>query len=296
MYPYQINNYQCKMNFKVTLKLLGNEILENGITPGGYITPGGPTPGGPTPGGPETTEICKQEENLHILAKNQDNLDEYEVKTDFNPEHFLKLQKWTNNGKYEIEEVNKNMIKLTIEVCTFYLKKNNKTNNQLIRGEITDLKKSSDTILRDIKLFNYYFLNHWKEKYRIMMKEKEFIRSPCIDNPQNLYNLTDGVGFSEENDQMDEKTFYIGFKQPLHVHMNGKGYNLKHLKSLSDEERKTTAFINGKGKDYDLVEIDSVFSHKMMIEGHPTPYYMHRVATPVMIKETYEVLTPKTFF
>ena len=277
--------------FTLKIKALGSDYGS-----GNGITKGGPTPGGPTPGNPDE-HFGPEGENLHIIAKNTQNLDEYEAKVFFDPNYIPKLQKWVNQEKYEIEQDHKTMLVLSIGVSTFYLKKNNKTDLELIKSEINDLKKKGDEALKQIKLFQYYFLNFWKEKYRDLFKAKEYICGPCIDSSQNLYNLTDGIGYVEENDQMYQKTFYIGFKQPLsHTSMNGKGRGYKYLDNLNGKDKKISVFATGKGLDCQMIDVESEFSHKMMIEGHDTPYYMHNVSIPVMTETSYEVLTPKIFF
>ena len=278
------------MSYNITIKYLEEE---------GFGRTDGTTHGGPgseyvTPGGPD--DWHEGHTNLYIHAKNLENLNEYEAKVWFNPDYVMKLQKWINKRRYECEDVCKGKIKVVVDIFTFILEKSKKTDTELIRSELGEVKKESDQLLKDLKLFNYYFLNHWNDKYRDTIKSKDFICQPCIEAPQNMYNITDGVGFIEEDEEFGDKSYYIGFKQPLSlIQMNKKERKSALLMGDVDQAKKQTVFINGKGIDYQVTDVDSVYSHKMMIEGHHTPLYMHKISTPVILDEKYEILTPKVF-
>ena len=288
------------MSYNLTIKFLEGEASTGSKYSSEMITPGGPgseyvTPGGYGSEGQDGNQ-AQLPPNLYIHAKNQENLNEFETKLWFNPDYYMKLQKWVNKSQYTCEDISKTKIKVTVEIFTFILEKSKKSDTELIRTELSEAKHESDQLLKDLKLFNYYFLNNWNDKYRDTIKSKDFICQPCIEAPQNLYNITDGIGFVEEDEEYGEKSYYLGFKQPLSlIQINKKDKKSALLTGSAELAKKQTIFINGKGIDYQVADVDSVYSHKMMIEGYSAPMYMHKISTPVIIDEKYEILTPKIF-
>lgn len=108
-----------------------------------------------------------------ISVKNVDNLDEFSSKTFIQPEYIPKLQKWIEKNKFKCEETIDD-VKLKVQIFDFNLKKSEKTDTEVIRDEMNDIKKENMVLMRDMKLFQHYFFNFWKERSRDSLLER-----PC---------------------------------------------------------------------------------------------------------------------
>lgn len=157
---------------------------------------------------------CQKPANIQIIVKNSDNLDEFTVKTYIEPEYIPKLQKWIEKNKFICEETIDD-IKLHVQIFNFKLRKSNKTEVQVLKEEINDIKSENTSLMRDMKLFQHYFFNFWKERSREVLLERPYLVDNIIESPQNLYNICEGVGYVEVEQYNGKIQFYIGFRQPV---------------------------------------------------------------------------------
>jgi hypothetical protein len=104
-------------------------------------------------------------ENSLIIVKNLETLEEYSGKVYIESDYIAKLLKWIEKKKYICEETMSDL-KLVIEIFHFTLKKSLKSDSDLVKEELSEIKKEKNNLIRDIKLFQHYFLSFWKEKSR----------------------------------------------------------------------------------------------------------------------------------
>ena len=149
-----------------------------------------------------------------ISVKNVDNLDEFSSKTFIQPEYIPKLQKWIEKNKFKCEETIDD-VKLKVQIFDFSLRKSGKTDTEVIRDEMVDIKKENTVLMRDMKLFQHYFFNFWKERSRDSLLERPYLVENIVESPQNLYNICEGVGYVEVENYSGKTNFYIGFRQPV---------------------------------------------------------------------------------
>lgn len=127
------------------------------------------------------------------------------------PEYIPKLQKWIEKNKFTCEETIDD-VKLKVQIFNFSLNKTPKTDTEVIRDEMTDIKKENVALMRDMKLFQHYFFNFWKERSREGLLERPYLVENIVESPQNLYNICEGVGYVEVEQYNGKTTFYIGFR------------------------------------------------------------------------------------
>ena len=116
-------------------------------------------------------EAKKNLSNIVISVKNADNLEEFSLKTHIEPDYLPKLQKWIEKNKFTCEETIDD-VKLKVQIFNFSLSKTPKTDTEVIREEMVDIKKENVALMRDMKLFQHYFFNFWKERSRDGLLER----------------------------------------------------------------------------------------------------------------------------
>lgn len=131
-------------------------------------------------------EIKKNLSNIVISVKNVDNLEEFSLKTNIEPDYVPKLQKWIEKNKFTCEETIDD-VKLKVQIFNFSLRKTGKTDTEVIREEMVDIKKENVALMRDMKLFQHYFFNFWKERSREGLLERPYL----VENiaPESLQHL-----------------------------------------------------------------------------------------------------------
>ena len=117
-----------------------------------------------------------------ISVKNSDNLDEFSIKTYIEPEYIPKLQKWIEKNKFVCEETIDD-VKLSVQIFNFNLKKTCKTETEVLRDEINEIKQENTNLMRDMKLFQHYFFNFWKERSRDSLLERPYLVDNIIESP-----------------------------------------------------------------------------------------------------------------
>jgi hypothetical protein len=57
-------------------------------------------------------------------------------------------------------------VKVRVEIFNFSLKRSEKTETQVVKEEMAEIRKENHVLMRDMKLFQHYFFNFWKERSR----------------------------------------------------------------------------------------------------------------------------------
>jgi len=60
-----------------------------------------------------------------------------------------------------------------------------------------DIKTENVALMREMKLFEHYFFNFWKDRSRDHLLERPYLVENIVESPQNLYNMCEGVGYVE---------------------------------------------------------------------------------------------------
>jgi len=248
-------------------------------------------------------EQAAGEQFVRVQVKNIDTLDEYLATTSLDAAYLPKVEKWLHQKKYSCEERAKELT-LSVNGCfVFQLKRSSKSDSELIREELQAIKREKQLIMRDLKLFNYYFYSFWKEKFREHLLERDYLCETIVDSPQNLYNICEGLAIVEEEEYGAKRTF-IGFKQPLaflyhtgntrlEEQMISGSQNLPH--EFHAREGQFEVFISGKGQQHNLALIASKWTKKVFRQDKDCSFYLHKVNLPLHHDLSYTVFTPKIF-
>ena len=114
-----------------------------------------------------------QKPNVSVRVKNTDTLDEFRGESFCNPQFFSKISRWIKKNKYECKALNNNSeMELKVEIFKFPLKKVPKSDVEILKQEICQMRKDNSRLKGELKMFRYYFLNMWKERSRIVIQEK----------------------------------------------------------------------------------------------------------------------------
>jgi hypothetical protein len=79
---------------------------------------------------------------------------------------------------------------------------------------MADIKQENVHLMRDMKLFEHYFFNFWKERARENLLERPYLVDNIVESSQNLYNICEGLGYSEVEFN-GKVNYFIGFRQPV---------------------------------------------------------------------------------
>ena len=134
--------------------------------------------------------------NVTLRVKNTDTLDEYRCETYCNPQFFEKVTRWIKKRKYECKMLNNNSeMELKVEIFKFALQKVPKTDVEILKQEICQMRKEHNEMSGEQKMFRYYFLNVWKERMRIIIAERPELKHELIQTCRNLYDQikTEGI-------------------------------------------------------------------------------------------------------
>lgn len=104
------------------------------------------------------------------------------MKTCIELDHLPKIQKWVSLKKYLIDETVKEL-KLSIQIFNYSLRKSGKSDADLIRDELNEIKKEKQHIVRDTKLFIHYFFSFWTEKARDSLLSRDYLLEQIVDSP-----------------------------------------------------------------------------------------------------------------
>eukprot|EP00347_Sterkiella_histriomuscorum_P017103 403350657 len=147
-------------------------------------------------------------------TKTANTLDEYQIKAQVNPELNASIDKWIEKRKYRVDEtINDLQVVFGGIYPPFCLQKSAKTDAELIKEELNELKKEKLMLMREHKLFMHYYFQFWDEKMRKNILSKNYLIDTIVESAQNLYDQHDGLAFVEDGER-GSKRYYLGFKQP----------------------------------------------------------------------------------
>lgn len=149
-----------------------------------------------------------QRNNVSIRVKNSDTLEEFRGESYCNPQFLSKIGRWIKKGKYECKALNNNAeLELKVEIFKFPLKKVPKSDIDILKQEICQMRKENNRIKGELKMGRHFFLNHWRDRYRIAINEKPELKQLLIESAQNLYDqmVTEGLILEE----FGTKCFYL---------------------------------------------------------------------------------------
>lgn len=126
---------------------------------------------------------------------NTETLEEYEGQASLNQDYVPKLSHWIQKKKFKCTpSAQQDALKLQVDLFGFDLKKKEKTDIQKVNEEVAKLQEDKLMIDKEMKLFNFYFFNYWREQ------TKEYVRqmpTPIISADQ-LYFFMEGSGHVEQ--------------------------------------------------------------------------------------------------
>ena len=218
-------------------------------------------------------------------------------------------------------------LQLTIgTIFAFTLSKSSKTDAEVVKEELRDLKREKVLLMRDFKLFQHYFFNFWKEKARDTLLDKDYLLDSIVESPQNLYNICEGYSFVDEEDFGTKRCSYIGFKQPVAFLYYAGGsrqednFMVKSNGMVRQGEEWFEVFVSGKGFPHSLVHVSSKVTRKISVDSRKLTgnadeekdsqsasqsneigssvmeqFYLHKVDVQLSEGSKYEVYTPKIF-
>lgn len=108
------------------------------------------------------------------------------------------MQKWIEKQKFSCDESLEDL-HLQVQIFNFRLAKSEKTDAELVREELKELKREKVALMKDFKLFQHYFFSFWREKARDSLLERDYLLEQIVESPQNLFNICEGLAFSEED-------------------------------------------------------------------------------------------------
>ena len=68
-------------------------------------------------------------------------------------------------------------------IFNFSLAKSTKTDTEIVREELRELKREKVLLMRDQKLFQHYFFNFWRDKSRDTLLDKDYLLESIIESP-----------------------------------------------------------------------------------------------------------------
>ena len=160
--------------------------------------------------------------------------------------------------------------------------------------------------MREMKLFQHYFFNFWREKSRDVLLEKDYLMDQIVENPEALYNVCDGVCFVDDEDFGSKRCEYIGFRQPVAFLYHTGGIKAEEVgpsrKGFTNEEW-FEVFISGKNFPHNLAQVSSKVTKKVtvdisklsmydeepldMLDGtKQVTFYLHKVNQPLIRSES----------
>jgi hypothetical protein len=194
------------------------------------------------------------------------------------------------------------------------LNRSDKSDAELVREELKELKREKVALMRDTKLFQHYFFSFWREKARDSLLERDYLLEQIISSPQNLFNMVDSLAFSDDDASMSTSTpnttllscpqaplassstsCYLGFRQPL-AFLYHTGNCRTEESTLKVQNEWFEVFIAGKSFPHHLAHVSSKVARKVCgEEGDEVKWFLHRVDMQVVSGQHYKVHTPKMF-
>jgi len=150
--------------------------------------------------------------NLNIRVKCSTTQEEFKGQAFLQTQFIDKLQKWVNKGKFSCVAMNNNTeMELRVQIFKFQLKKLEKSDIESLKQEVCQMRKDNEKLKGELKLFRYYFLHLWKDKFKkdIQQPENNEFRHSLIQNTGKLYDTVEANGLILED--FGAKTYYLTF-------------------------------------------------------------------------------------
>lgn len=114
-------------------------------------------------------------------------------------------------------------MELRVQIFKFHLKKVEKTDIETLKQDICSMRKDNEKLKGELKLFRYYFLHLWRDKYRkdINQYENQEFRHNLVQTTNKLYDNVEANGLILED--FGSKTYYLTFNSEAQLgqHMQG---------------------------------------------------------------------------
>lgn len=91
--------------------------------------------------------------NIELTVKNVDTLQQFTNKAHLDTDYIPKLQKWIDKKRYTCDEEMDDVQLQIGQLFTFTLPKSTKSDEELVREELRELKREKMLLMRDFKLF-----------------------------------------------------------------------------------------------------------------------------------------------
>lgn len=136
------------------------------------------------------------DETIEILVKDNQNLNEFSAHVAFEMDYLPKLIDWIGKRRYQvIEQAREDTILLRVDMFSFELKlKHSGEELAAMLKELRNVRAERETIMKDIKLFNYFFFNIFNEQeFKGNKNAGIFSKIPAtqiskyVENPESLY-------------------------------------------------------------------------------------------------------------
>ena len=105
--------------------------------------------------------------NIEISVRDTENMNEFVTRVAFSEQYLPKLVDWVQKNRFQlVEHAMEDHLTLKVDIFTFVLKLANVGEEETAKGLLQELKKvkaERQAILKDIRLFNYYFYNVFAE-------------------------------------------------------------------------------------------------------------------------------------
>ena len=223
--------------------------------------------------------------NIELTVKNVDTLQQFTNQAHFDLDYIPKLQKWIDQKKFRCDEEMEDLQLQIGAIFSFTLPKSTKSDAELVREELRQLKREKLLLMRDFKLFQHYFFNFWRERSRDTLLDKDYLLDSIVESPQNLYNICDGLAFVDEEDLINgtRRSCFIGFRHPVaFLYHAGSGStksdennfmvrgSTETNRAIRNGEEWFEVFISGKNFPYGLAHISSKVSKQIKVDLRKT--------------------------
>ena len=121
--------------------------------------------------------------NIELTVKNNDTLQQFSNQAYLDLDYLPKMQKWIERQKYTCDEELEDLQLTVGTIFNFSLAKSTKTDTEIVREELRELKREKVLLMRDQKLFQHYFFNFWRDKSRDTLLDKDYLLESIIESP-----------------------------------------------------------------------------------------------------------------
>ena len=156
--------------------------------------------------------IDEQDANLKLTATNTQTLDHYESYAFLQPIYVQKLIKWLKKGKHVHQILPSGKIELKLKIFSFELEKVQKSEVEVLKEEVCNMRKENKMLMGKLKMFRYYYFKYWNDKVaRMVLEDKPTLKNSLIEDATNLYDISEGSGVIKE--EYGSKVYNLMFKK-----------------------------------------------------------------------------------